>query len=314
MGNIHLNTTYKNQYRFPIAIGSVLALSYSLSIVAFLVLPSEKLTVEKKLVKESTYTSFDFANAFIDKPPPPPPPPSKVVHQKKPEPKIEVIAPPPPPPPPIEEVVVIKEEPPVSSFLTVVAIFDMGKGRGFISMQERGTKETMILSVGQEYKGAKLMRISPLFAIFVEKGIEFRLDLSKSAVATTRIEPKVDLPPSAPIPQPIQITQTGNKIKVEKNLLETYTKNTDKIWRDISIKEHLVNGKIDGFKIDKIKKNSNFEKLGVQAGDIISAVNGTELKSYDDAMNMYKKLKNSNNLNMKIKRGNQEMELKYDIQ
>lgn len=328
MGSIKLNTTYKNEIQLGLQLGVVLFVSYFLSIVVFLFLPSEK--PQSPILAPATleYKSFDFQNAFDGKeiipsnvvvvrkkakvaPPPPPP----VIEQP-----IEVAPPPPPPPPP-----------PLALSINVVAIFDMGKGKGFVTINERGNRTTTILSSGETYKSVKLLKVFSKYALFEEDGTEYKIELNSAATverqkavttpttgATPSVQPVSTPQTSQTVPHRAElvsekIQQIGNKTVVKKDLLEEYTKNSDKIWRDISLKENLTNGKIDGFTINKIKRGSNFEKLGLKSGDILKSVNNVELKSYDDAMKIYKKVGNMSALNMKIIRGNETMELGYEI-
>jgi len=315
MGSTKLNTTYKNEIQLGLQLGVVLFVSYFLSIVVFLFLPSEK--PQSPILTPATleYKSFDFQNAFVEKEITPstvvvvrkkakiaPPPPPPVIEQP-----IEVAPPPPPPPPPL------------ALSINVVAIFDMGKGKGFVTINERGNRTTTILSSGETYKSVKLLKVFSKYALFEEDDTEYKIELNSAATVerqkavTNQATPSVQ-PVSAPqTSQTEQIQQVGNKTVVKKDLLEEYTKNSDKIWRDISLKENLTNGKIDGFTINKIKRGSNFEKLGLKSGDILKSVNNVELKSYDDAMKIYKKVGNMSALNMKIIRGNETMELGYEI-
>lgn len=324
MGSIKLNTTYKNEIKLALQLGAILFVSYFLSIVIFLFLPKEKPTPTKIVADGGLeYKSFDFQNAFgvkeiVQAPvvtvvrkvkiaPPPPPPPPPVV-----QPIVEVAPPPPPPPPPL-----------VLS-VNVVAIFDMGKGRGFVTINERGSKATTILSTGETYKTIKLLKVFTKYALFLEGDTEYKIELHSTATVdrqvsggTTHLSQPVtvpvQIPPQTTVLPTERIQQVGNKTVVNKDLLQEYTKNSDKIWRDISLKENLVNGKINGFTVNKIKRGSNFEKLGLKSGDILKSVNNVELKSYDEAMNIYKKVGNMTYLNMKIIRGNETMELGYEI-
>ena len=317
-GSTNLNTISKEQVKFLLTVLAVLFLSYFLSVLFYIFLPKEKIS-KVQVVSPSTleYHNFDFKNAFAKKELPPAPVVQTFTKKTLP-PQIVEVAPLPLPPQP-EVIVEIKEEPPFVSTITIIAIFDTGKGRGFVTISERGSRETTILSAGETYKGAKLLKVFSKYALFVEKEVEYKIELGKGA-SYTPSQPKplvvqpIDIKPiveSKPIDA--NIKQTENKIEVKRDFLETYTKNTDRIWRDISLKENLVDGKIDGFKVDKIKRDSTFEKLGLRAGDVIKSVNNTPLKSYDDAMRVYKKIGTMSALNMKIMRGNEIMELGYEI-
>jgi len=300
----------------------VLLLSYFLSVLFFIFLPHEKPNGKLISLKETTHEDkkLNFDGVFTTKFEPPlltqiiqKARITKPIEEAKPEIKI-------PEPIVIPEVLVeLKEEPSVASTLTLMAIFDMGKGKGFITLIEKGARESFILSVGEEFRGLKLTKVFPLYAMFKQNDIEYKIELNNNKLTEYRPEKPAQIITETKEPKLIQHNQTSqikatnNKIEVDKNLLETYTKDTDKIWRDISIKEHLTNDKIDGFRVDKVKKDSNFEKLGIRSGDIFKTVNGVDLKSYDDAMNVFKKMGKISSLNMKIKRGNELMELNYDI-
>ena len=76
----------------------------------------------------------------------------------------------------------------------------------------------------------------------------------------------------------------------------------------------LINGnKIEGFKIERINKDSAFAKLGLKEGDIIKSVNNSVLESYADAFKVYNNMENTKYLNMEILRNNEIVELNYEI-
>ena len=101
---------------------------------------------------------------------------------------------------------------------------------------------------------------------------------------------------------------------MKRGLLSSYTKDVEKIWKDIGISEYKVNGKLGGFKVNFVKRDSDFEKLGLKRGDILKSVNGQELNSYNAAFSFYKEIETVENLTLSIKRDNKDMELEYEIQ
>ena len=103
------------------------------------------------------------------------------------------------------------------------------------------------------------------------------------------------------------------KVTVKRDYVNKYINNFNKIWKDISINEVFKNSKINGFKVTRIRSNSVFSKLGLRQGDILKEVNNIELKSYNDAFKIYKKINKINNLHIKVLRNNQEVELDYEI-
>ena len=109
------------------------------------------------------------------------------------------------------------------------------------------------------------------------------------------------------------ITESGEPKDISRTDIDFYSKNPKEIWKDISIVEVKNAGKIEGFKVTKIKKNSKMAKLGIQKGDIIIKANNIELKSYKDAMNLYGKINDLDTIQIVLLRNNQEKEIVYEI-
>ncbi|MDQ7068989.1 MAG: PDZ domain-containing protein [Sulfurimonas sp.] len=68
-----------------------------------------------------------------------------------------------------------------------------------------------------------------------------------------------------------------------------------------------------GFKVNRIKANSKMATLGLQKGDVITKANNIELKSFKDALDLYKKIDKIETISLVILRNNQEREIIYDI-
>ena len=176
-------------------------------------------------------------------------------------------------------------------------------------------KKTKVLSKGEDIDGFKLSSAGNDYAIFKKGGKEFKLLLDKEKLKTTSSITPITSKKTKPkenIKGGIVDNEDGEKI-VSRGLLSSYTKDIDKVWKDIGVGEHRVNGVLDGFKVNFVKRGSDFEKLGLKRGDILTAVNGQELNSYNAAFSFYKEMNNIENLTLSIKRNNQDMELEYEI-
>ena len=111
-------------------------------------------------------------------------------------------------------------------------------------------------------------------------------------------------------------TEEIKAIYIAKVLLDYCKKNTRFLWKNIGISEYKINRKLKGFKVNYIKRNSIFDKLGFRRGDIILKLNGTKL-TYDNEIFSFVKILKSDNikkLTFEILRNNQTIELSYDIQ
>jgi general secretion pathway protein C len=179
-------------------------------------------------------------------------------------------------------------------------------------------RKTKVLSRGEDIDGFKLTSAGSDYAIFTKGGKEFKLLLDKEKIKTDSyikpvVEPKkTKTKDKKKEKSGIVESEDGEKI-VSRGLLSSYTKDIDKVWKDIGIGEHRTNGVLDGFKVNFVKRGSDFEKLGLKRGDILKAVNGQELNSYNAAFSFYKEIDSIENLTLSIIRNNQEMELEYEI-
>ncbi|MDQ7086276.1 MAG: PDZ domain-containing protein [Sulfurovum sp.] len=110
-----------------------------------------------------------------------------------------------------------------------------------------------------------------------------------------------------------EVTNEGGVKMIDRSLLDHYAENMDDIYKNVGIKEVKEGKDLKGFKIDFIRKDSPFAKLGIKRHDVIKSINGQELTSYNAAFNFYKDIKNVENLSVVIIRKNEEMELEYEI-
>ena len=180
----------------------------------------------------------------------------------------------------------------------------------------KGTK-TKVLIKGESFNGFILKSAGEGYVLLTKGGKDFTLSLrnkksKKSKKEIPKKNPKIVS--NAIKKRGIVATSDGETKVVSKGLLSSYTKDIDKVWKDIGIGEHKVNGVLTGFKVNFIKKNSDFEKLGLKRGDILTSINGQELDSYNAAFSFYKEMDSIENLTLSIKRNNQDMELEYEIQ
>src|SRR3990170_3503400 len=69
-----------------------------------------------------------------------------------------------------------------------------------------------------------------------------------------------------------------------------------------------------GFLVRDIKSGSVFEKLGLRAGDVITAVNGQQLTSVEDTIKFYQQIGNVGTVQLELRRGGRVENLQYNIQ
>ncbi len=175
------------------------------------------------------------------------------------------------------------------------------KGYAILALKSKA-KKTSIIEIGEKFSGYTLKSIMIDGVIFTKSSKEYVLNLQKPKKmksSITRAEKKRE--------------SSSLNNSVSRSDISYYSKNPKAIWKDISIREVKKNGKIEGFKITKIKKGSKFASLGLQKNDLIIRANNIELKSYRDALDIYKNINKIDTMQIVVMRNNQETELVYEI-
>ncbi|SFV60151.1 General secretion pathway protein C [hydrothermal vent metagenome] len=210
---------------------------------------------------------------------------------------------------------VIKQKPVIGTMngIKLIALYNASDA---LVVTVKKAKKTKVLAKGENIDGFILSSAGSDYAIFRKGKKEFKLILKDSKIKNPSSITKAKSSPSKPkkdLVKGIVKNEDGIGKIVSKGLLSSYTKDIDKVWKDIGIDEYKVKGQLQGFKVNFVKKGSDFEKLDLRRGDILKAVNGQELNSYNAAFSFYKEMESIENLTLSIIRNNQEMELEYEI-
>ncbi|WP_207561983.1 type II secretion system protein N [Sulfurimonas aquatica] len=254
---------------------TLLLIAKLISLVLWWFLPSEGVELNAANSYQAKYQRVDFKNMLI---------PAKVVEQAK-----------------------SKES--VTSSISTTSINSLilkglyGKGdNGFaIVAKKSAAKKTTIVAVGEGYEGYKLKEILIDRVLFSKLGKEYVLMLNEEAAKNTKSSIKrVEEPDDSTRP-------------VSKQDINYYSKHPDQIWKDIAISPVQKSGKIDGFIVNRIKAGSKMAELGLMKGDVIIKANNIVLKSYKDALELYKKIDKIDVIELVVRRNNQEKELVYEI-
>jgi general secretion pathway protein C len=174
-------------------------------------------------------------------------------------------------------------------------------------------------SLGDPIPGAtgKLKFIHPKFIEFENNGHIERLILLGATVA-------------APAPPPVatnddnkdEIDQLASQdikkiddthYEIDKSLIGKVIANPMGIAKSARVVAAMKNGKPDGFKLYAIRPNSPLAMLGLQSGDTLDGINGSELTSVNQALELYTKLQDSTSLQLSIQRRGQAITLNYTI-
>ncbi len=202
--------------------------------------------------------------------------------------------------------------------IKLLAIYH-SQNRVVVTVSKKG--KTSVMVRGDKIDGYVLEAATAQEAIFLRDGKSYRVRLiesagnskGKSSVRYVSDKPSKSTKPEKQTVPKGEVTEADGLTIVDRTLLDHYSKNMNDIWKNIGIKEIKEGDKIKGFKVNFVKRGSDFSKLGLRRGDVIKSINGQELNSYNSAFEIYKNIDTMDGLTLKIKRGKEEMELEYEI-
>lgn len=76
---------------------------------------------------------------------------------------------------------------------------------------------------------------------------------------------------------------------------------------------HMVNGKMEGFRIDNILPQGFYDRIGIHGGDVLQRVNGVEIRDPGTMLALFQQLKNERAIKLDVLRDNQQIALTYEI-
>lgn len=188
---------------------------------------------------------------------------------------------------PLNETVVSK---PIVKESTGISITNMilkglygvgSKGVAILALKS-SPKNTSIVSVGEDFSGYRLKTILSDGVVFTKNDKDYILKMEMEDATKKSAKPFV---------KPINQSKYSPSEKlVSRQDINYYAKNPDKIWKDISIVQ--------------MKNNK---------GDIMIRANNNDLKSYKDAIDLYKNMDKLQVVQLVVLRNNEEKEFVYEI-
>jgi len=173
--------------------------------------------------------------------------------------------------------------------------------------------KSKVLGKGDSLNGFILEGAGNNFAIFSKNNKNYKVLLNKKNKSTDSMLP--DTQTSDPTIKKVlgEVTNEGSVKIIDRSLLDHYANNVDEIYKNIGIGEIKEGKDVKGFKVNFVRRDSPFAELGIHRNDVIKAVNGRKIDSYNAAFDVYKNIKNVDNLSLVIIREKKEMELEYEI-
>lgn len=121
-------------------------------------------------------------------------------------------------------------------------------------------------------------------------------------------------PPSAgPGASPSQAPGAPLRKVIDRREVEQAMSDLPRLLTQARAVPNMVNGALNGFRIDYIAPASFYEKIGIQSGDVLQRVNGVDIRDPGTMLNLFQQLKNERVVKLDMVRNNQRSTVTYEL-
>jgi general secretion pathway protein C len=175
-------------------------------------------------------------------------------------------------------------------------------GKTYAVIEEQKGKKQNLYKVGDTIQNATLKIILREKIVLNINGKDEILELEKRAGDYKSI-----------IPSKKSKRSVSQNITIKRSQIDRAVKNVNDLMKHVRMRPYFSDGKPNGLVLSSIKSGSIFSKMGLKNGDIITGVDGKNIKSVDDALKFYESLKSSSNVQLQLKRKGRQKTINYNI-
>ena len=181
----------------------------------------------------------------------------------------------------------------------VLATSDPNQGMAIIGENAAGAK---VISVGHQVPGG-----ATLHSVYSDRAIIDRAGTLESVFLPRRSSGTL-----ATMPPPVPAAAEGNEAMVDR--MRKLVNDDPNILRQVmSPQPVFASGKMKGFRVYPGSNRQAFARMGLRAGDMVTAINGTPLDDKDRAQEIFGTLSSSTDARITIVRGGQKQDLVLNI-
>ena len=121
------------------------------------------------------------------------------------------------------------------------------------------------------------------------------------------------LPAGAPAASATPAPSAPLRKVIDRREVELAMSDLPKLLTQARAVPNMVNGTVNGFRIDYIAPTSFYEKIGVQTGDVLQRVNGVDIRDPSTMLSLLQQLKNERTVKLDLVRNNQHSTVMYEL-
>jgi len=127
---------------------------------------------------------------------------------------------------------------------------------------------------------------------------------------------QTEKPPSAPVTAGSAVAPVpGSPVHtvLDRRDVEQAMGDLPKLLSQARAVPYLVNGAMNGFRLDFIAPSSFYEKIGLKYGDVLQQVNGVDIRDPGTMLTLFQQLRNEKTVKLDVLRNNQRTAMTFDI-
>ena len=190
-------------------------------------------------------------------------------------------------------------------------IFGGTKQTSLVLLESTATKQADTFLLGDAVPGdAKIVDITKERVYFERNACPEYLELLQSELPKRRVAgaPKRNQAPKAATGNETTFREdgferTGNNVAVTRQWVDkALSVDFAKTLQDAKASPNMVGNEVRGFVLTRIRPDSVYEKMGLQDGDVIEAINGIELNDAARAIQTLNAMRNEGNIELQVKK------------
>jgi len=127
---------------------------------------------------------------------------------------------------------------------------------------------------------------------------------------------QIEKPPSAPVTAASAAAPVpGSPVRtvLDRRYVEQSMGDLPKLLSQARAVPYMVNGAMNGFRLDFIAPSSFYEKIGLKYGDVLQQVNGVDIRDPGTMLTLFQQLRNEKTVKLDVLRNNQRTAMTFDI-
>lgn len=196
-----------------------------------------------------------------------------------------------------------------------VATEDRSAGLARAVIEERKSREQCLYRVGDAIADARITEILRNAVVLDVNGRKEKLTVAERIPGLKIGSTPENGPPAKSLP-PDRGAGVGyeQKISLQRSQVDNAFKNIGKLMNEVKIRPYYKEGETAGFVVANIAPESIVRDMGIKSGDVVTRINGQQIKTADDAMAFYERLQAGDTLSIELMRRGRPQVIDYTIE